>query len=274
MRPLILSLTLAAALPLGAQPADTIRRSPEPLWDKQDALIAAGFVVGTIAMFPLDRKVAERLQDTSLQTIRFAHHQATNFRLIGSPGSYFIGATLYAVGRLARQKEVADLGLHGTEAILVGEGLTGIIKNLAGRQRPDSGARGFGGVADPHDFGFARGFKGDRYRSFPSGHTVAGFAAAAAVVSETHRWWPNSTWYVAPVMYGGATLIGLSRMYNNRHWASDVVMGAAIGSFAGRKVVRYHHSHPGNDIDRILLGATVVPSADGGSVIVLTIAPR
>jgi hypothetical protein len=43
-------------------------------------------------------------------------------------------------------------------------------------------------------------------------------------------------------MYGGAALVGLSRMYNNRHWASDVITGAAIGTFAGTKVVRYHHT--------------------------------
>ena len=44
-------------------------------------------------------------------------------------------------------------------------------------------------------------------------------------------------------MYGGATLVGLSRMYNNAHWASDVTLGAAIGTFSGIKVVRFNHSH-------------------------------
>jgi membrane-associated phospholipid phosphatase len=55
-------------------------------------------------------------------------------------------------------------------------------------------------------------------------------------------------------MYGGATLIGLSRMYNNAHWTSDVVVGAAIGTFSGIKVVRYNHGHSNNLIDRWLLG--------------------
>jgi hypothetical protein len=40
-------------------------------------------------------------------------------------------------------------------------------------------------------------------------------------------------------------------------------MGAAIGTFAGHKVVRYHHSHPDNVIDKFLLGATIVPMPDG-----------
>jgi membrane-associated phospholipid phosphatase len=90
-----------------------------------------------------------------------------------------------------------------------------------------------------------------------------GFAAAAAVTSETSKWWPNATWVIAPVMYGGATMIAASRMYNNKHWASDVVMGAAIGTFSGLKVVRYSHSHPSNRIDKWLLHPHVEKKPDG-----------
>jgi hypothetical protein len=53
-------------------------------------------------------------------------------------------------------------------------------------------------------------------------------------------------------------------MYNNQHWASDVAVGAAIGTFFGLKVVRYHHSHPDNRIDRWLLSATLVPKGASG----------
>ena len=60
-------------------------------------------------------------------------------------------------------------------------------------------------------------------------------------------------WYVGTAMYGGATLMGISRIYNNQHWASDVVGGAAIGTLIGLKVVNYTHSHPGNRIDRKLI---------------------
>ena len=49
-------------------------------------------------------------------------------------------------------------------------------------------------------------------------------------------------------------------MYNNAHWASDVVLGAAIGTFTGLKVVRYSHIHPDNAIDRFFLGRS---AADG-----------
>jgi membrane-associated phospholipid phosphatase len=137
---------------------------------------------------------------------------------------------------------------------------------LLGRSRPfvtnDS---------NPTDFRFGAGFgNGDR-KSFPSGHTTTAFAAASAVTGEVMRWWPRSTWIIAPAMYGGATLVGLSRMYHNKHWASDVALGAAIGTFAGRKVVDYSHQHPGNMFDRVMLGTRLVPTAGGGAKIMVTV---
>ena len=48
-------------------------------------------------------------------------------------------------------------------------------------------------------------------------------------------------------------MVGLSRMYNNMHWASDVMAGAAIGTIIGLKVVKYTHSHPDNGIDNKLI---------------------
>jgi membrane-associated phospholipid phosphatase len=254
-------------LTVEAQPADTTHISTAPLFTSRDALIAGGFVLGTVAMFPADKHFAQRLQNPGTQENRLLKEQATFFRTIAVPGAIIIGGTLYAVGRIGGNDRMADLGWHGTEAILIGEGAAFVLKGIFGRARP------FQDIDDPTNFNLGRGFSHKDYRSFPSGHTIAGFAAAAAVTSETNRWWPKSTWYVAPVMYGGATLIGFSRMYNNKHWASDVVMGAAIGTFAGLKVVRYHHSHPNNRLDKWLLSGSVVPNAGGGWALAWTITP-
>jgi len=56
-------------------------------------------------------------------------------------------------------------------------------------------------------------------------------------------------------------------MYNNKHWASDVVVGAAVGSFSGWKVVGYSHAHPGNRLDRFFLGTRVAAVPNGGVAI-------
>jgi membrane-associated phospholipid phosphatase len=144
-----------------------------------------------------------------------------------------------------------------------------LIKWTTGRARPFE-------VGDslPHDFQFLRGMrKGYAYSSFPSGHTIAGFAAAAVFTSEASRSWPHSGWIVGPVLYGSASLVGLSRMYDNQHWASDVVLGAGLGTFVGIKVVQYAHNHPRNRLDRWLLSATITPASDGGHRVVLGITP-
>jgi membrane-associated phospholipid phosphatase len=250
-----------------AQPADTTHISHEPLFTSRDAWVAAGFAAATVALYPADRYFARKLQTPGNQENRFLQNTAADFRFMGTPGSLYIGIGMYAVGRLGRIDRMADLGLHGTEALFVASTTVNLIKGLAGRARPEAD------IENERNFVFARGFKkgSDLYRSFPSGHSAMGFAAAAAVTSETSKWWPSSTWYIAPIMYGGATMIAASRMYNNKHWASDVVMGAAIGTFAGTKVVRYHHSHPGNRIDKIFLRPHVEKKPDGRVAVGLAI---
>jgi membrane-associated phospholipid phosphatase len=146
------------------------------------------------------------------------------------------------------------------------QGVTFMLKGTVGRSRPF-----MTNGKDPDDFHLGKGFSSGDWTSFPSGHTSTAFAAAAAVTNETTRWWPHSTWIVGPLMYGGATAVGLSRMYHNKHWASDVALGAAIGTFSGRKVVQYQHGHQGNLLDRMLLRTSVAPDGHGGGAIAVTI---
>jgi hypothetical protein len=246
------------------------------LFTYRDAALAAGFAVATVAMFPADRHIAETLQDPDIRANRFFDKAGKGVEAISTPGAFVIGGGLYAVGKLSNHPDLSDLGWHGTEAVLLASGITGILKGLLGRARPYVNSD-----TTPRDFGFLRGFgrnkpkfradgtpiqNGD-YQSFPSGHTTTAFAAAAAVTSEMRRMHPGSLIFVAPLMYGGATLVGLSRMYHNNHWASDVALGAGIGTFSGLKVVRYSHAHPDNKLDKFILGASVFPNSGGGGTL-------
>jgi membrane-associated phospholipid phosphatase len=252
--------------PVAAQPVDTTKVSTEPLFTVRDLWIAGGFVLATVALYPADRALAREIQRDPLQDNRFLNESADFFNFMGTKGSVYIGASMYVVGRVARIERMADLGLHGTEALFLAQTLVKLVKGLAGRARPQLD------VDDPRSFKLGRGFGDEHnYRSFPSGHAGMSFAAAAAVTSETSKWWPKATWYIAPVMYGGAALVAISRMYDNQHWASDVIMGAAIGTFSGLKVVRYHHSHPNNRLDRWLLSTSIMPDRRGAALIVVTV---
>ena len=254
-----LLLSLASGESLLAQ-LDTVPHRPFFSW--RDAAILEAFAIATVAVAPLDTRLAERLQNPNVRDNQNLKHLATFVETVTDPGAFIIGTGLYVYGRVAKNKKAADLGLHGTEAVLIGAEVGNLIKGIAGRARP------YLDVTRPHDYRSFRGFGGGGdYRAFPSGHTIAAFAAASAVTSETKRWWPKSVWFVGPVMYGGAWAVGWSRMFDNKHWASDVITGAAIGTFAGLKVVHWHHSHPGNRIDRIFLGPSVAPAPAGGSLL-------
>jgi membrane-associated phospholipid phosphatase len=214
----------------------------------------------------VDKSIARRLVNENSKANRFFQRSATGFELISVPGAYLIGPALYGFGRYTHHPDIADLGWHGTEAVILGSGITGVLKGVLGRARPD-----FAADTNPRDFSFGKGFGSSDRSSFPSGHTTVAFAAASSVTSEAQRIWPGHTWIVAPVMYGGATLVGLSRMYHNRHWASDVVLGAGIGTFSGLKVVRYSHAHPDNFIDRVILRTSIAPDGHGGGVVAWTL---
>ena len=80
------------------------------------------------------------------------------------------------------------------------------IKSLAGVLRPD----------------------GSDLLSFPSGHTATAFTSACLLYKEYGR----KSILVSVVAYLPAVVTGITRQLNNRHWLSDVVGGAVIGSVA------------------------------------------
>jgi membrane-associated phospholipid phosphatase len=266
--PLVVAVTFVSTLPAqttGEARADTVI-ADKSLFTRKDWYVLGAFTAATIAMFPLDRHLASVIRDEDLVTNRNLRNLASTLRFFGGPGPFIIGSAMYLAGRYARVNRAADLAVHGTEAVVIGLGTSFALKTTLGRGRPYISAD-----TNPRNFGLGRGFSNTSYQSFPSGHSTAAFAAAAAVSAETAEWWPRHRWLIRTLMYGGASLVGVSRMYDDKHWASDVVMGAAIGTFAGLKVVRFTHTHAGNRIDRWLLGKSsetvhLRPYGDGRTI--------
>src|SRR4051812_26843342 len=155
------------------QPDSATVRKHKKLFTHRDVVMLGAFTATTLALTPLDKSLARELQDSSVQANKLLKNASHGVELIASPGAYFIGGSLYLVGRVARLPRMADLGWHGTEAVLMGELTSYAIKGLVGRARP------FVAVEDPDDFKFGRGFGSQRWRSFPSGHSTTAFAAAA-----------------------------------------------------------------------------------------------
>ena len=61
--------------------------------------------------------------------------------------------------------------------------------------------------------------------SFPSGHTATAFTGAELLRREYGKEYP----YIAVAGYAVATTVAVMRVYNNAHWATDVLAGAGVG---------------------------------------------
>jgi membrane-associated phospholipid phosphatase len=274
----LITRTAGAQNPPSLTPKDSVKAvEHKTLFTNRDLMLAGAFAGLTVAMFPVDRHLADRIQDEDLKGNKFLDRSARGVEWITTPGSFLIGGGMYAVGKFTKSETLADIGWHGTEAILLSSAVTSTLKGILGRARPYVSKD-----TNPHDFQLLRGFGGGTkiqdygsgdYQSFPSGHTTTAFAAASAVTAEIQRVRPGAVWIAAPILYGGATLVGLSRMYHNNHWASDVVLGAAVGTFGGLKVVRYSHLHPDNKLDRFMLNVSVSPNREGGGIVSLSLTP-
>ena len=68
--------------------------------------------------------------------------------------------------------------------------------------------------------------------SFPSGHTETAFVAAEFL----HQEYKDKSVWISVGGYAAATFVGVARVYNNKHWVSDVVTGAGIGILSTKAV--------------------------------------
>ena len=78
-------------------------------------------------------------------------------------------------------------------------------------------------------------FKSFESTAFPSGHAMRSFALATTVAG----FYPDKKW-VGIVSYSLATMTSVGRVISKEHWTSDVIVGAALGYFIGRGVVKFN----------------------------------
>ena len=223
------------------------------LVSKRDILLFAAATLSTAAVAPFDHHVqrdahAEDMHHSGLR------RTADAFAFAGGPGPFVAGGALYLVGRAGESPATAELGLTMTEGVLAAAAINGVVKGFAGRALPNAAAK-------PGHFSFGRGFHDNNgpFVSFPSGHTAASFAAATVLSEEATSWGPTASHLVPPAAYATATLIAVSRLYENVHWASDLPLGAAIGIWSGRTVTAWQRRHPDNWLMRRLVGIEVTP---------------
>ena len=161
-----------------------------------------------------DRPLADRIQGKNIQDISRLWSNIGLGAEIGSSG------LVYAVGCAAHRTYLRDTGLSMLDA-LAAAGTTNLVLKLAFNRQ----------------FPYTHGSQGEFWeggRSFPSGHAMVSWAFAAAVA---HRY-PHNRWLKWGA-YGLATGVALSRYPAKRHYASDILVGSALGYVTGRYMAEH-----------------------------------
>jgi PAP2 superfamily len=134
----------------------------------------------------------------------------------GAPFQFGLTGAALGVGLITKNKKWQNFALDNLQAQIFTGGLTWVVKELTHRARPETGEGNFAWYGP---------FHGQENKSFFSGHTSLSFSTATMIYLYTGR-----KWWVGALSYGTAAAVGISRMQQQKHWASDVVAGALIGT--------------------------------------------
>jgi len=134
-----------------------------------------------------------------------------------------IVAGSYVYGAWRDSAKAREIGVLGTESLLDSLIVSGVLKEVFRRNRPDE--------KNPGDF-WGGG------TSFPSGHAIQVWTIASLL---DHEYKHNRI--VGITAYSFAGIVSAARVAAQKHFASDIVAGGSMGWFIGRYVYDTHMSH-------------------------------
>lgn len=195
-------------------------------WDKTDIIIASSVAATTTFLYFHDEEITTYFQ--SKQSVGLDNANKYFFDPFGK--MYYtvpLMGAMYLYGQLGNKQKPKVVAMDFVKAsVFSGLIVTG-IKHIAHRHRPFQ--------TSPLNNKLWDGPLTDNWEhtSFPSGHTIMSFTFAS-VLAEHYK---DRLW-VPITVYSLATASGLARIYAQKHWSTDVVVGAALGYAIGKFVVR------------------------------------
>ncbi len=233
------------AAQVGASLPDTSTQSA--IFGASDAALLAALLVTSVALVSIDAEVRQQVQGFRNGTTRTL---AAGVEPFGRSALWFqASAATFVAGKVIGNQRVADVGLHAVLSLALANAVTWGLKGIGGRSRPyviqAAGSNDDTEYHDPYAWELFGGWSESSRRSYPSNHATIAFTLAGVLSEEFGGAAP---WVAYPV----ATAVAWSRVYHDAHWASDVTVGALVGIFSSRLVVRFGHGH-GGPLERWLL---------------------
>jgi len=144
------------------------------------------------------------------------------------------GALFVISGLIFHNEKARQTGLIALQTLAHAGLIVHVGKLIFGRQRPsyEDGVDRWHGFPESLNR-FRKDGSVSKYDAFPSGHTIEAFGFAT-VIAEQYK----NIKIVPIISYTLAAGVGLSRITEDAHWLSDVIMGAALGYGIGKYMVR------------------------------------
>jgi len=185
-----------------------------------DWMKTGAFVLASGLAFSLDPKIKEEVNSQHSPSLDNATGFSEKYGSISYAGIFAGG--MYLTGKILGNKSIATTGRMLTESVLYSGLAVSLLKYTVGRSRPYTNE----GPVTMFTYSFQ-----EANVSFPSGHTATAFAVSTVLANRIDN--PFAT----VALYGLAGFTGYQRIYDNKHWFSDVFVGAAIGYFIGSSIV-------------------------------------
>jgi hypothetical protein len=210
----------------------------------QDALYLSGFTIVTGVLIAVDQHLDDGIKPFKNKS---SFVNATSPVVTEFGGAYGIYGCLAFGGYsiIAKDKKAQETSILLAEAIITSGVWSRVGKLLCGRERP-SAAYTYSHERGGHWYGplpqFQKGGSVTQYDGFPSGHMATAFAIATVFAEQ------YSDHKIVPVIaYSAALIIGLTRMIEHTHWASDVFAGSVLGYVCAQQVISYHRMNCSED---------------------------
>jgi membrane-associated phospholipid phosphatase len=212
---------------------ESLTFAQQPLnWQSNDWLKLGIATATTIAIMQADQPIKDAAMKDQSHINNFYIKAGKFYGEIYPAAIVAGGFGLY--GYLADDQPSQKIAFETVQTILYAGAITSFLKIAVGRARPykDKGNTAF----KPFSL-FDNGFQ-----SLPSGHATLAFSLSTVLANNT------KSDVLKVLFYVPAVLTCVSRIYQNQHWTSDVLVGAAIGYFVGNWVSGTHES---NEVSRI-----------------------
>ena len=191
--------------------------------EKKSAFITFAIIGAGAAIYSQDEKIRSYFQDHRTSSRDNISDVAVNF----GDGLYDLGFLVVygGSGYFIGNEKMQETALLSLESFIAANTVGTSAKIGIGRSRPytEDGSTRYSSFSTDSD-----------HTAMPSGHTISAFSIASVFAEE----YENPV--VDVIAYGLASMVGIQRIYSDKHWASDVFAGAVIGIVSGKSIVYLH----------------------------------